>query len=312
MIDGKYQNIRYSEKESLYYENNRFYTTVRLYEINGRFIPLSAIIDNWNECEECGHIHKERACPVCNAKYTIQEYHAKAERQLSFKHGGEKHPLYMGIELEYEDCRDQVKPVIKALPDHVIIKRDGSINNGFEIVTAPATLAVHKQAFSGFFEKVVLFVKSNCGMHVHVSKHEMGEMQIGKLLSFLYKEENRSFLVLVAGRDFWKNHYCIADKPLKATDGIRGSYDGVSRVNKGKYQALNLSPNSTIEFRIFAPPLDEKTLFARLEFVKALVDFTRPAVVSVKEANDLNKFITWAKAHKKDYPNFVEMLLKSH
>jgi hypothetical protein len=136
----------------------------------------------------------------------------------------------------------------------------------------------------------------------------MGEMQIGKLLSFLYKEENRSFLVMVAGRDFYKNHYCIAESPLKPTDGVKGTLQGVSRTNRGKYQALNLSPNNTIEFRIFAPPLDEKTLFARLEFVKALVDFTRPAVVSVREADNLNKFITWAKAHKKDYPNFVEML----
>jgi len=68
---------------------------------------------------------------------------------------------------------------------------------------------------------------------------------------------------------------------------------------------LNLSPKNTVEVRIFAPPTDETTLFMRLEFVQALVDWTKPAICSVKDAVSWEKFKAFVGSNKKMYPNLI-------
>lgn len=309
-VNGKH--IYYSS-HNWYLLDAMYYDGFQYWERNGHeyiiasiAIPFAAIVANYQECPECGLVHNKENCPVCSQRYVIREYHARAEAVLPFKDDGEKHPEYMGIELEYEDCRDQVKPVLLALKDHAIVKRDGSIINGFEITTAPATLAAHKKAFSGFFGKVKVVVKSNCGMHVHFGKKHLTEMQKGKLLAFLYKKENIPIISSLAGRQYATNHYCKAEIERKVTDGVYSRADirdRECRRSSGKYEALNTSPSATVEFRIFAPPKDEYTLFYRLEFVQAMVDWTKPGICSVEDVTDWKKFTAFVASYKKFYPN---------
>ena len=56
-----------------------------------------------------------------------------------------------------------------------LCKHDGSLENGFEIVTAPATLSVHKDRWAKFCEKnyadsLSSWNTATCGMHVHVGQ----------------------------------------------------------------------------------------------------------------------------------------------
>ena len=297
--------------DNLTYYNGVYYSSnIGLYNtLNGR-VPLSVIISFGQECPEHG-VYISNTCPECNRQYRVHEYSARAEGILPFKDEGEAHPDYMGIELEYENCSGNQGLVYKALPGHVIVKRDGSIRNGFEIVTAPATIGVHKKAFSGFYSKIKLDALDNCGMHVHVDKRKMNQMQIGKLLAFIYSRENIPHLEKLAGRSFATNHYCRAEGEKQVTHGFTGRSshrDEAYRRGDGKYQALNLSPTNTLEFRIFAPPLDEKTLFSRLELVQAMVDWTKPAVCSVKDAVNWEKFVTFVNNSKKSYINLFNTI----
>jgi len=286
--------------------NGGYWTLDRMYEINGEYLPLSYIISRFNECDECGYIHVDSTCPRCARRYEIKSYSERAEHTLPFKDDGEASPVYLGIELEYENCTSKAKDVYIALHNHVIVKRDGSLSSGFEIVTAPATIASHKREFKGFYDKVTgLEALSNCGMHVHVDKRSMGEMQIGKMLAFIYKKENIPSIEALAGRSFSSNRFCKASSERTLTDGLYGNLDGVSRDSAGKYEALNTSPKNTIEVRIFAPPTDETTLFMRLEFVQALVDWTKPAICSVKDAVSWEKFRAFVWGNKKMYPNLI-------
>jgi hypothetical protein len=279
------------------------------HEVNGYIVPLSVIIAAYQECDECGLIHSESMCPHCSAKYKIHSYSTRAEHSLPFKDEGEVKPEYIGIELEYDNCTPLAMDVYKALDKHVILKRDGSVHNGFEIVTAPATLASHKKAFKGFYDQVKgLGAEKNCGMHVHVDKRAMGQMQIGKMLAFLYARDNIANITALAGRSFATNSYCKAEAEQKVTSGISGTEYGVERRSAGKYQALNTSPTHTIEIRIFAPPKDERELFSRLEFVQALVDWTKPAICSVKDAVSWEKFKEFVWKYKKSYPNLIGVI----
>jgi hypothetical protein len=87
------------------------------------------------------------ACHKCNENlYKIHNYSTKVPELLKFKAKNVKpSTVYLGIELEYESSdRDVSKiKVGKALQGHAIMKADGSIKNGFEIVTCPATLDIH-------------------------------------------------------------------------------------------------------------------------------------------------------------------------
>lgn len=269
--------------------------------------PLACIIAHYVECSECGNIHADtQQCPICADKYTIHSYSTRAEHTLPFKDNGEKYPTYLGIELEYASCVSKAGEVYRALNKHIILKRDGSVCDGFEIVTCPGTLAAHKKAFNGFYDKVKgLDDVHNCGMHVHVDKRTMGQMQIGKILAFLHNRDNVPAIEALAGRSYSTNTFCKAESTLPLTYGIVGDEYGVRRGSASKYQALNYSPLDTIEVRIFAPPKDESTLFSRLEFVQALVDWTKPAICSVKDAVSWEKFKAFVNSSKKMYPNLI-------
>jgi hypothetical protein len=312
VIDGVYKVVpdSYDVSDLTYYEGCYYTSSDGFYPTLNGAVPLGVIILRGQECEEHG-VYISSSCPECARQYPVHGYSARAEGMLSFKDEGEANPDYMGIELEYENCSGNQGLVYRALPGHVIVKRDGSIRNGFEIVTAPATLGVHKKAFSGFYGKVKLDVLANCGMHVHVDKRKMNQMQIGKLLAFIYHRENIPHLEALAGRSFSTNSYCRAEDEKKITHNFTGRYShkGTAyRSGDGKYQALNLSPTNTLEFRIFAPPLDEKTLFSRLELVQAMVDWTKPAVCSVKDAVSWEKFVTFVNNSKKSYINLFNTL----
>lgn len=311
-LDEKTTYVKATEDLSSFFVWNGQYFSANTtgYLVNGEMVPLPIIIQHGDICEEHG-VFIGRGCPICAARYKIHGYSTRAEHILPFKDEGETTPQYMGIELEYEDCLSQLSGVYKALDGHVIVKHDGSINNGFEIVTAPATIGVHKKAFAGFYSKFKGSSLSNCGMHVHVDKRKLNQMQLGKILAFVYSKENIPHLEKLAGRSFSTNRYCLADKEKKVTTGITGQNNftnPIYRNSDGKYSAVNTSPQDTIEFRIFAPPTDETTLFSRLEFVQALMDWTKPAVCSVKDAVSWEKFLDFVGFYKKSYPNLVDTL----
>ena len=118
-------------------------------------------------------------------------------------------PVFLGVELEVEKT-DKTPPKIEHLVaadlgmDFVILKHDGSLTNGFEVVSAPATLGFHLQAWDKFFDNSAKLVTSwasgHCGMHVHISRKALTPMHLANLNAFLNNGENRAFITTIAGR----------------------------------------------------------------------------------------------------------------
>ena len=79
-------------------------------------------------------------------KNKIHNYSTRVEGMLKFKAKKVKpSTIYLGCELEYE-TNDRSKAQIdvgKLLKGHALMKSDGTIRNGFEIVTCPATMDIH-------------------------------------------------------------------------------------------------------------------------------------------------------------------------
>jgi hypothetical protein len=180
------------------------------------------------------------------------------------------------------------------------MKSDGSIRNGFEIVTCPATLDIQLEEFKKFFDNLPseLQVASNVGMHVHVSKKPLTLFTIGKLTAFMNREINKRFIEFIAGRN--ENHYCKLDTRRTVT------FPWTNKSSE-RYNTLNLNNSETIEFRIFSTPMSFDDFASKVQFCQALVDYAMPAnlALPISEITDHSNFIKWLQGNRKSYPQLV-------
>src|SRR5699024_5639288 len=101
-----------------------------------------------------------------------------------------KDKLYMGVELEIdeggedEDSAEEIYYIANRTADHLYMKHDGSLDNGFELVSHPMTLNYHKgkMPWRDILRKAInLHYRSHqaetCGLHIHVNKHAFGRTQ---------------------------------------------------------------------------------------------------------------------------------------
>ena len=278
------------------------------YNYEGELVPIESWIRYGAICDECGTAYLEYdedaddlICPVCERAYQTHSYNAQAQDILGYEDTKE---VRYGIELEYEGIT--ARDVYKSIKHHAIAKRDGSIDDGVEVVTKPARMSTHKDALKDFFVKVKTQACSNTGMHVHIERSKISEYQVGFLLEFLNKSNLTKHIIPIAGRDYTDNHYCRNDDTRKMTTGL--TWDRKLKRNPtSKYSALNTSKTYTIEVRIFASPESYLEYAARLEFIEGLVKYSSPYSISVKHLKDKfewDTFKTFMETHRKDFPNF--------
>jgi hypothetical protein len=121
--------------------------------------------------------------------------------------------LWMGFELEvipHSYRSEAVYAVTQALDGRGILKNDGSLSDdGFEIVSLPATLAYHQTGWGEAFfatlaENVRGWSEKSCGMHVHMARDALTPLQIARMQVFVNGDgkgvNNRPFIEKVAGR----------------------------------------------------------------------------------------------------------------
>ncbi len=122
-------------------------------------------------------------------------------------------------------------------------------------------------------------IKSNsCGLHIHVSKNAFWNEfrsfteNIGKIIYFFEKCQNNVFIFSRRNyEDF--NEWCRIPSSYNSDSMVDRYYFNRSR---GRHIAINCQPENTIEFRIFEGTIDEKKIFAAVEFIDCLIDFTKP------------------------------------
>ncbi len=160
---------------------------------------------------------------------------------------------------------------------NVFFERDGSLGNaGFEMITQPMSLPAHRKLWSFLKDKSKVrglrsHKTSNCGLHVHVSRTGMTKLQIAKLVTFINNPKHEDFIRAIARR--YENGYCNI-KPKKI---------GSAAQSIDRYEAVNLTPRHTIEFRLFKGTLKYESLIAAVEFTNALIEFCKPTQTSIND-----------------------------
>ncbi len=176
---------------------------------NGNNICHCCLEQDYIQCEDCHNWYRSEdmaeyedgwLCEYCaaNRRRVIYGYHDYANNWQFYSHLSERlkrlmseyevrqNYLHMGIELEIDrggENSDNAIAITTAIgfpaneSDMLICSHDGSLDNGFEIISNPATLEFHKTQYNwkaGMEEAINAgYVSHNggtCGQHIHVDR----------------------------------------------------------------------------------------------------------------------------------------------
>lgn len=244
------------------------------------------------DCDEVVHIdsavwdedENEYYCADCYSNRRSKAIHDYYYKPAPIFRGTA--PRFLGVELEIDGAGeddDSAQKLLDIAGDDIYCKHDGSLNEGFEIVSQPCSLDYHLHTLPWdeiLHEAVGMGYRSHdagsCGLHVHVSRlafgdtYEAQEEAIARVLYFA--ERNWKQLLRFSRRtqyqlDRWARRYeARADEtPADLLHKAKNTCD--------RYRAINFTPSQTIEFRLFRGTLNETTFYATLELVDSLCEY---------------------------------------
>jgi hypothetical protein len=240
-----------------------------------------------------------------------------------------------GDDLGYSDCASYLNSQVGSF---AYLKEDGSVSNGFELVTHPHTLDAYNLRTELW--DALDYIRqhgwrswkssSSCGLHIHIntaSFHNVGHAMM--FLKFIYA--NRDPLVRFAGRDSsyarfdydsfvqremhvgWSDNGAPLYKRSSVADVVKKK-----QVNDNRYLAVNAQNSNTYELRFFKGSLNPKTVRACLEFTYSLHDYTSRLTshdVLVNRALTWRPYLAFVRSQSKNsdfkYRNLYDRLLMS-
>ena len=256
---------------------------------------VGCIEDDWVRCCDCDQFirindafyaqHAFSSSSYCDGCWDANREDCHSQRPPFVFHG--KPPQFLGVELEidrpegsYDEHHDALDKVNDIMGDFVWTCEDGSLRNGFEIVSLPASMDVHyRKPWEGLLKAMVRegyrsHNVSTCGIHVHVSRKSFGESVeqqergisiILYLMEKFWNEWKRFSRRSEARLNEWARRYLSSDEPMEEDLILNKAKQYI------KYSCVSLCRPDTLEFRIFRGSLRYKTFMAAVELVDSLV-----------------------------------------
>ena len=212
-----------------------------------------------------------------------------------------------GIELETEvkepseeNMKAKLTEIDDLLGDAVIMKRDGSLRNGIEIVTKPFPIEKQYLLWEKFLTKrpkgLISWDSDRCGLHIHVSREGLTDEVIARAVCFVNSQGNKKFMYVLAGRK--DNNYAKFKAKTAANAALPSE----------RHEAINLCNQDTIEFRLFKGTLKKESVYKNIEFVDALMDFASQDGLTLTQAMSRAAFIRFVRQQAK-WPHLMSFLM---
>ena len=292
---------------------NQYYTETIFSDMRNVRLCGRCYDSSW-ECDDCGYEMYEDSSHECyrESDSIIYDYSYKPDPKFF---GSDTH--YFGIELEVEDngrwgCESGAELVQNALGSRVYLKRDGSLDNGFEIVSHPHSFdewkSINWDVLRTLRSKGFRSWDTNtCGLHVHVSRtafrkygksDEAHELRFQKLIY-----DNGKQVRAIAGRS-----------SSFARFNDKGAL--VPKVKFGhtadRYEAVNSQNDHTLEVRVFRGSLKPARILSAIEFIHSAIEYTRDMKIDPK-GNQLSwvRFMGYVLDNKDKYENFAQIALST-
>jgi hypothetical protein len=259
----------------------------------------------------------------------------------------------MGVEMEIEPADDthldrmKLGAELQKNWNDIYCKSDGSLENGVEIVSHPATLLYHEKKLR--WGDIIRKIKaggfnashpgSHCGLHIHTTREYYGidpknpekeysrrlaDLNIAKVIIIVNSLWD-SFIVPFSRRDYndvaqWAKKNKV--KPTTwdydndcereiSTDDPLNENDIIELNNCDRYQAVNITNSATVEFRFFKGTIDRKILHASLEFCQVLIDYARTH--SLTECQNASwSEIFYSNKNMTNLIKYIDTLIENH
>ena len=258
----------------------------------------------------CGHKKDKN-------KIKIEEYNFTGKYE-EFKLNKDDNMLFgIEIELEFKDSSyDNLKDLNKK--DWLFFKRDGSLQNGVEIVTMPLGyewMQANKNDFKDIFHLAELKMKSKltrtCGMHVHIPKNIFTDKHLEEFNKFI--QLNQEFIIYISERHWdtftrWASF--IDNRPnlteqerLNVIKIIKKQAKRKDNAGQDRHSAVNLINPQTVEIRIFKGSLSSYTFWKNIEFIRALYFFSKES-----ENQSIDAFNKYVNIHKEEFSYLYDFI----
>ena len=257
-------------------------------------------------CDSCGDwtyhddgISNRRGffCGYCAHEYDAPEgvrgYHERAPWGLVFHQVDgycadmQEGAVYFGVEIEMVgdgSVYDVLETAESNKDAHA--ESDSSLGGGLELITQPATLDAWRGDFGARVAQYVarlnaagLSAESElAGQHVHVSRCAfMDAKHLARFAAFF--PHNRDHALAVSGRGFECSEYANLEAFGRGDLGSLAKF-GRARSNlwrgwSDRTRAVNLTNAETVEVRLWAGTDNTRETLGALEYVAALIEYTR-------------------------------------
>ncbi len=259
----------------------------------------SCFMDNCYYCDDCDEsYHNDYPCD-CNASDRVEGKCCRAYRSSGTIHdysckpapifkGTSKRNMYLGFELETELRRLDAgaQYASSALQGIAYLKHDGSISNGFEIVTHPHTHQEYRENSALLWNTIETLRKDyearswdtdTCGLHIHLSRDGFSSgAHLHRFIAFVY--HNAPHMMKFAGRKtrFARfNDVYTFDEYDRPVFSIKHKVGNPDRYSSERYSAVNTQNSKTIELRFFRGTMNTSGVLSALDLAQAMVEYTR-------------------------------------
>ena len=296
-------------------------------DITGDYFCHDCYDEIFTSCDDCGYeIYRDgdygEFCEECdNNRYHDDDYDRWSR---SWNYHGTDSTLFYGIELEVgsESYMGLKGMFVNNLDkDFFDIHSDCSITENdiadeAEIVSHPATykyLKEHPELWNNVLryrhKGVISYRTGTCGIHIHLSRDYFTTKHLERFLQMIYCQS--SFTYFISQRNSgalsqWARLYDRYNDNKRYTKRAIKEKVQKDRYSHERYEAVNLSNTHTIELRLFRGTLNQTAFWKNIEYVQALVEFT-------KDANNkltLSKFLNYIAENKDDYCNLQKWIVK--
>ena len=241
--------------------------------------------EEYDTCACCGRISRDvydGMCRDCLDNF-IHDYSFKPKAVF---YGQPEDKKFFGLEWEIGQGGQDAENAMSILggKKELYCKEDGSVEEGFEVVTHPLSVAYHLNELD--WESLLQRAKHldyegipGTGIHIHVSREALPEDAIANLIYFFEREWDS--LVHFASRtedetSRWADRYLRGNDLRNWTPKQSLKY-AIDRHDR--YRAVNLRNRETVEIRIFRSTCNPLVMKSYIQFTDIITDLAKDSVV---------------------------------
>ena len=288
-------NAFYCDYCGCYHDNRHWHETAEDYNT----ICENAIESgDYSCCDGCGEYSTsvqyysevgECYCDDCYRKnmYIFPYHQYPSDYTVRFSEPAKRETLlHIGVELEidgggldHDNARDILEDANAVYRYNYVAMMDGSLDDGFEIISQPKTLERHKQGlWEDIMEKATDYGYEShnpgtCGLHFHLDRRYFRDVKKYEEKLALLTIELEDFLKVFSRRkDFYYCRFLEFDKSKKKSLQALENY---TTDNTRHTTALNFLGRDTVEMRFCRGTLKYNTFVASLELMQILADIAK-------------------------------------